>query len=483
MSLHLENIKEEFKPIFYPDSIAVVGASNNERKIGTLFLKNLLRSGFPGKLYPVNRGGGNILGLKAYPNIRDIPDPVEYVIVSIPRAFVLDLLDDCAVKGVKIVHFFTAGFSESGEKEGARIEEEMVRKARRGGFRIIGPNSAGIYSPAVNIPFAPDGVLGEAGSTAFISQSGSLGVRIILSGIACGLHFSKGVSFGNGSDIDSLDFLEYFAQDPETELIGFYVEGLKKGRRFFRLVKEISNEMPIVVWKGGVTEAGAEAAFSHTAALAGSVPIWRAVLKQAGAVGVESLEEFVDTLLAFQHLPFLGGRGVTIVNGLVIGGGGESVTAADTFINFGFEVVPFSDEVKRNLDVLLGQVGTILRNPLDLNAAYGNVELIYRVLKTVSTDPKVHLIIIQENIDILLANGIKEVGSFFLRLVQNLSKPVVVVLEQGSAEAERLAAVKELSKAKIAVFPNLERAAKAIANVNYYFENKGSGLHLLSHRS
>lgn len=465
-----EQTRQQFDSIFHPQSIAVVGASGDERKMGTVFLRNLLDSGFEGRVYAVDRVGGSFRGLPIYPKVSSIPAPsVDYVIVAVPRGSVLDLLDDCLVKKVKAVHFFTAGFSESGEEEGIRLEQEMVNKARKGGFRIIGPNSVGIGSPRANI-WLVDFQEG-AGMVSFMCQSGSLMYKAVYNANSSGLCFGKLVSVGNGCDLDSTDYLEYFAVDPETELIGAYIEGVRDGRRFFQAVKEISKKKPIVIWKGGKTEAGARAAASHTGALAASESVWSAALKQSGAIQVEGMDELTDTLLAFQRLSFLEARRITIVSGLADGGGGESVSAADVCISSGLELPSFDSGTISQLVALLGRVGSILHNPLDVCQAR-SMEIVQRAIEAAAADPNIDLVLIQERVDLLLSmlppGSLNQICDMFLAIKRSQRKPVAIVLERGFAQTEWLAAVRKLSAAQIPVFPTLDRAVKAIANVNRY---------------
>ena len=463
----------ELDTIFYPQSIAIVGVSQDEQKMGNRYLRALLSQGFKGKIYPVNPNSNNILGLKTYPNLQSIPEPVDYVYVTIPRDRVLSLLDDCAAKKVKAVGFFTAGFSETGEKEGIELEKEILKKAQEGGFRIIGPNCLGIYSPRANIPCSVlSGLLGEVGSIAFLSQSGSIILRTVQKGIASGVHFSKAVNFGNGCDLDSIDFLEYFASDPETKVIGAYLEGIRDGSRFLQTIKEISKRKPLVIWKGGKTETGIRAATSHTGALTSSALIWKVALKQAGVIEVHNLEGLVDTLLAFQELPLLRGYAVTVISGLVNGGGGQSVSAADTCGYLGLELPPFRDKTKKQLNALLGQVGTILHNPLDVSQALTRIETIRRAIEIASADQGINLIIIQENVDLILrlqpGKWTEQMSDMIVALRNKRKKPIVVVLEAELAEAERMTMARKLLAAHIPVFPTLERAAKAIANMRQY---------------
>ena len=463
----------EFEAIFYPKSIAVVGASANENKPGGRWVRVLINRGFKGKVYPVNPSESTIFGLKTYPDVSSIPDHVDYVIIAVPRHLVLSILNDCAAKRVKAVQLFTAGFSEAGDEQGIRLEQEIVKKARDGGFRVIGPNCIGVYCPTINLPLGAEGLLGEAGATALIVQSGSLALRGVQSGITCGLHFSKVVSYGNGCDLDSTDFLEYFALDPETEVIGAYLEGAKDGRRLLRDVREISKKKPIVMWKGGRSEAGTKAATSHTGVLASPAFLWKAAFRQAGAIEVNSLEELIDTLYAFQQLSSLAGSGIAIISGLVDGGGGQTVAAADTCTELGLDIPPFSDQAKSQLKALVGEIGSILHNPLDISVVGSNVEKIRRVIEVAMGEEHISLIIVQENLDVMLTllskEWIEKIIDMLIELRKKQTKPIVMVLQPGLSEVERLAIARKLSQAKIPVFPTLERAARAIANMKRYF--------------
>ena len=467
--LNQEKLRQ-FEPIFYPKSIAVVGASKNPLKFGTSYLNALINVGFKGKLYPVNPSGGKISGLEAYTTLRDIPGPVEYVMVCIPAQYVLDLLDDCAAKGVKVVQFFTAGFSETGE-EGRRLEMEMVKKARQGNFRIIGPNCIGVYSPANSMPYGPWRTLGKVGTVAFVSQSGGHAGRIIEIGMRRGIHFSKVVSFGNGCDLDSVDYLEYLAVDPDTKIIGAYLEGVRDGRRFFQLAKEVSRTKPMIIWKGGKTETGAEAAASHTGSLAIPDTIWTAVLKQAGVIKVDSMEELADTLLTFQHFPPFLGHNVAIIAGLAGGGGGESVSTTDACTSVGLNVPPFTEETRSKLKAILPPAGSILRNPLDMGGVGGILEILEKTMEIAVADPRINLVIVNENLDQLVMSLPKErleaMNDIFIRFRQ--IKPLVVVSLPGLAGAGPMAVERKLSDAQVTVYPSLDRAAKAIANMNWYF--------------
>lgn len=470
--LNSEKLKE-LEPIFYPRSIAVVGASRDEKAIGSQWLKGLISCGFKGGLYPINPGGGEVFGLKIYRNLRSIPRMVDLVIVCIPRTAVLDLLGDCAAKEIKAIYFFTAGFSESGDVEWAEVEQEMVRRARQGGFRIIGPNCFGVYSPEHGIPYGPFALRTAMGTVGFISQSsGHLG-KVLEFGLMRGVGFSKAISIGNASDLGSAEVLEYLAVDTKTRIIGLYVEGPTDSRRLFEVMRAACQVKPVVVWKGGRSVAGARAAASHTGALAATAAVWSAALKQVGAVEVGGLDELADTLLLFGKLGALPRSNLGVVCGVTDGGGGEAVLISDACAAVGIDVPTLAEKTKRELASLLGQVGTVLCNPVDLSQRHRDSRVLGRTMELLAAEPQIDLIVVYQNAGVILDSFSKKVtdalNGAIVDFGQKHSKPVVVVLPPGPAEMRRLEIEHSLARAGVPVFPSIERLAKAISNVSRYW--------------
>ena len=249
----------------------------------------MLDNNFPGKLYLINQNGGEILGQKVYKSLLDVPEPIDLVSIHIPRDNVLNIIDDCAAKNVPVIHIFAAGFSESGDHTGFELEDKLLQKAKEKGIHIIGPNSAGIYCPASKIPLGATGMMGENGTIGLICQSGSIAAKLVEVGIARNINYSKGISIGNVIRPDSPDFLEYMADDPETTIIGVYIEGTRNSRRLLNVMKKVTSRKPVIVWKGGRTETGASAAASHTGSIATSATNWSVALKQVGVIEVQSL--------------------------------------------------------------------------------------------------------------------------------------------------------------------------------------------------
>ena len=328
----MQNTPEIFESIFYPGSIAVVGVSREGNKPGNSYLQNLIDGGFKGRLYGVGHAEDRVSGVPIFASVSDIPEPVDFVIVSIPKEGILDLLDECGANGAKVLQVFTAGFTEADEA-GHTLETQMVQKARELGIRIIGPNCIGIgcSEHRMRLMWRPLRRENEPGAVGLLSQSGGNAGFFMEAGMVRGVRFSKVVSFGNGADLNDLDFLEYFAADPKTQIIGAYLEDVSDGRRFLDFLQEITLTKPVVVLKGGLTDAGARTVSSHTASLGGSEAVWKAALSQVGAIRVNTPEEFVDALTTLYHLGRFEGDQAAILSGLVGAGGGACVAAADAW--------------------------------------------------------------------------------------------------------------------------------------------------------
>ncbi|MFX1243303.1 MAG: CoA-binding protein, partial [Promethearchaeota archaeon] len=350
--------------IFHPRSVAVAGASTHEGPGGS-FVGAIKEMGFQGPLYPVNPKATEILGLPCYPRLRDVPGPVDYVISSVPAPVVPELVEDCGVKEVKTLHFFTAGFSETGDRDLAALEKRVVERARELGVRIIGPNCMGLYVPSTGLSFMP-GLPAESGPVAFISQSGANAGEFIRMTALRGLRYSKVISYGNAADLDESDFFAYCAADPETRVIASYIEGVKDGRRFLNAARRAGMAKPVAILKGGRTEAGGRAANSHTGALAGSLEVFDAACRQAGAVRAETMEDLVDITVAMTFLSAFFGRRV----GIIGGGGGQSVLAADEAASAGLEIPALPEDTQEKLRQFTPLAGTSVRNPIDTNVGF-----------------------------------------------------------------------------------------------------------------
>ena len=479
-ALMLTSKADTIDSLFNPRSVAIAGAGS--AGIGQAFLTCLLDSGYKGKIYPLSPKGGEVMGLPVYPSVTDVPDAVDLVIACVPARLAIQLVQDCAAKGVKAVSFYTAGFGERGDQQGRDLEKDLLRTARAGGVRILGPNCVGVYHPKVGLSFSSDNPR-ESGAAALICQSGGNSIYTVRAAACRGIRFSKAVSYGNALDIDESELLTYFRQDSETQVVAAYIEGVKDGRRFYQTLRELTAVKPVVVLKGGRTEAGARAAASHTSALAGSDRVWDRLLHQAGAIRVESTDEIVDMLVAFSYLGVPGGRRV----GVWGGGGGLSVMMLDEFTAADF-VLPASpsrlqQEVWEEIRPFVNtDAGFILNNPFDLttlNSADGH----YRVLKKLATHEGFDLMVGQVSInnsgwphkDFGLSVWPDYFTDAAIRVHRETGKPVAVIIHSVLTNWDSDRAVtlqRKCCDAGLPVFRSIPSAARAMNRFLRYHERR-----------
>lgn len=387
--LHSQKTLPSFDSIFSPRSVAIVGVPRG-LKMGKLFLIALLDQGFPGPLYPVHPSAGTIEGLKAYPNLSAIPGPVDLAIILVPHQEAFPVVTECAAKGVKAAVLFTAGYKETGTAEGQALEDELARVARSGGMRLFGPNCMGLYCPKSGLSFFPQ-LPKESGPVAFVSHSGSLANIIGHVAHERGIRFSKAVSIGNECDVCAWELLDYLADDPDTRVIGAYVEGIKEGRRFLSALKKASSRKPVLLWKVGLTAEGSRAAASHTGAMAGSQEIWDAVTRQGRAVSVVGIEEMLDGLTGFSMLPEHLGDRMAILSGP----GGLAVSAAEAVGNAGLKLAELSAETRSVLSAFVPPTGTSLMNPVDVGlSASIEMDIYARAARALAADPGVDAVVV-----------------------------------------------------------------------------------------
>ena len=459
---------------FTPRSVAVLGASTKERGGGNQFIWSMKDMGYEGTIYPINPNAEEILGIKCYPSLAAVPELPDLVIVAVGAGRAEQALEECIAKGARNIHMFTAGFAETGEEEGAGLAERLREIAARGKLNIVGPNCMGIYSPRGRI--SPWGKLpAEVGPVAMITQSGALGGEFVRLASDHGLRMSKVISYGNGYVLDCTDYLEYFEGDPETKYIAMYLEGVRDGQKLLEMVKRISPKKPVVILKGGLTDAGAKAAASHTGSLAGENAIWDAFFAQSGAIRVDSTEEMVDVLQALVRLPPCSGRGVVLIGGA----GGTGVQAADICARAGLSVPTISEEIQEELRGFIGVAGTSVRNPMDVGMQLRGPEDFVRVLEIVSRDQNIDLIMMVMHV---WARGIRWRGAAtkMYKLLVKFAKephrqPFCVAIRSPSenleSERERLSATKRFLKADIPVFKTIERACRALYKYTGYYRN------------
>jgi acyl-CoA synthetase (NDP forming) len=461
---------ENLHRALHPRAIAVVGA----RKLDDyMWLRNM--STFAGPVYSVNIDEREIPGIEAlgvpnYVRLTDIPGPVDFAVIAVPRRAAPMVLQDAIAKGVAGLTMFTAGFAETGEAEGLQLQQTITELARAADIALIGPNCMGVYHPKLGIRNHIEQPTGEAGNIGFISQSGTHAINFSLYGSSQGLKISKVVSYGNGVVLDSPDYLEYLLQDPETTIIGMYIEGVHDGRRLFDIVKRIPPQKPLLIWRGGQTAAGSRATASHTASLAQSGEVWGALFRQTGAIRVDSLEEMVDTIKALQFLKPTTGQRL----GLVTMTGGPSVVITDTFAKVGLEIPPLTEASYEKFREFFNIIGGSYKNPVDMGMNWAG-ESFQDIMRVLLEDPHIDAVVNDLPLTFLhrrmaLRPDFKErLFATFGEMQQRYSKPLLAVVGFSPFEKEEVDLRRELLEAGVPAFHNFERAARAFRHVSDYY--------------
>jgi len=464
--------------LFRPRSIALAGVSADTGKPGPAqwYLMSLLKFGFKGEIYPVHPAGGEIHALKVYKNVAEIPGEVDYAVSAIAARHTPQFVRNCAAKGVKAVHLFTSGFSEIEDAGGKRLEEEVLQIARESGVRLIGPNCMGIYCPSAGMSFAGDytdqsGFPSRSGPLGLISQSGGNCIYSIREASERGLFFSKAISYGNAADLNECDFLEYLTTDPDTKIIGLYIEGVKDGPRFKQALRRAIKAKPVIIYKAGNTETGARACASHTSAIAGSAATWKAFLRQIGVIQVDSMSELLDISITLAFMPVPRGKNVVVAGS----GGGVGVQAADNITDEGLSLPQLPAELRRTLHDIYGtEAGSIFRNPVDIPPLRSKDQYL-KAAQSIAESKDVDIIIMQFPLDLwalarrsVLMGRFKEVVT---ALKETVSKPLAVVLHNSAtSQARRLEeeARTHFAALELPVYPSISRAARAINRYIWY---------------
>ncbi|MBN1381828.1 MAG: CoA-binding protein [Deltaproteobacteria bacterium] len=461
--------------VFHPKSVAIIGVSPEKPGFASQIMGSLMKANFP-VIYPVNPNYQEAFGFPCYPSVSSIPGPVDHVVVAVPAAKTLELLDDCARKGVVSVHFFSAGFRETGEAQGEVMEEVMLQKARAGGFRIIGPNCTGLFVPGAR--FIPTNRLpATPGPVSFISQSGGHAMDMPFHAGPRGMTFSKVMSYGNALDINECELLEYLTDDDDSEIIAVYIEGVRDGRRFYHVLEEICRKKPVVIYKGGTTDAGFRATQSHTASMTSSAAVFDAACRQVNAIRVDDIDEMIDVLVALRFArPCPAGRNMAVA-GL---GGGPSVLASDQMERIGLHLPPLSPELRAELNKILPTAGAIFSNPLDATNIV-QPDVMYGAMKILGGSPSIHMMLYHMGFHPVTqwGNGRFANAAFLnpaaeaLRKVhEETNKPVLLALGPPSdpTGAEEMFKVQEaFVGAGLPCFHSLEKAALAMLRVENWY--------------
>lgn len=449
--------------LFYPNFIAVIGASPGNREDRFNFFQSLIDSGFAGFVYPVNPRHEQIYGYKTYGNVKDIPEEIDLAIVTVPQELVSQVVKDCVEKEVKFVHIFSSGFAEVGNYQ---QEQELLKIIKGSKTRIIGPNCIGVCCPYIGINYMglPKDKQTNPGNIAFFSQSGGQAISFVLRAFHLGILVDKVISFGNQLDITLDEYVDYFANDSRVQIICGYVEGVKDGRKFFSSLQKATSKKPVLIWKGGITEIGARTAQSHTGALATSSHIWESAMHQAGVISINSFEELFGIVDYFQ----MSNKPSGLRAGVLLGGGGTSVILSDSLTSNGIELPPLDQKTQENILKLIKSVNTFTINPVDLGMFTFYPQIITYCLEIMSNDPNIDFLIFFFSAESFKLYGLQQSWYDIIELIKEkssrLSKPLFVVcpyaitydieLFEMRADAES-----KLRSCGISVFPTAEQIA------------------------
>ena len=399
-----------FEPLMKPRTVAVIGASASGSNRANLFIDKLRAFGYAGKIYPVHVSADEVEGMKAYRSVGDIPEPVDYAYVAIPAKAVPGAM--AAAKGnLKFAHITSSGFAEI--EGGESLQNELLSAAHGAGVRLLGPNCNGGYSPEGRITLA-HGASEELGNVAIISQSGGMSVDMLRRGGAQGIRFRSIMALGNSTDIGPSDLLQYHLADPKTKVIGFYLESIENGRRFFETLKRARGKKPMVLLKGGQTQDGSRAVGSHTGTLAGDNAAWVALCRQTGMVLAQTLDEFLNMLLAFQM--FEPNKARVTENIVMLGnGGGASVLGVDAFSRRGLRVPALSAETREALKALELAAGAGTTNPIDVSRAAltkDNAQAVEDIVRITLAHEALDAFVLHVNMPVILtqAQGVDDVA-------------------------------------------------------------------------
>ncbi len=453
---------------FNPRVVAVIG---DKKETNFMWLRG--QKDFKGKLYSVQIDPKEIegikeLGVENHTSLMDIPEPVDFAIVAVPRSAALRVLADLISKNVGAAHFFTAGFSETDTEEGREMERKLTEMAEAANFHLVGPNCMGIFSPKVGVRNA-EVSFNTVGPVGFISQSGNHTINFIQEAHIQGLDINKAVSFGNGIVLDSADYLDYFVNDPDIKVIGMYIEGVKDGSGFLKSLKAATEKKPVVIWKGGRTEEGVRAIVSHTGSLAIPQKVWESAVRQCKAVQVERMEEMIDTLKALLFLKPVKGDRVAAVGG----SGGGSVAVADAFAEAGLTLPPFSKESHDEFASFWINIGGGYKNPVDTyNANRREMRRILDILERDTNTDNIALLFFARPAGPAGGPPMDAQLNPMLDLQNRTNKPVIAVISSAS-DPRSIEAVNnlmaKLQAGGIPTFPGMERGGKALKNaVDYY---------------
>ena len=454
----MERGLEAMEAIFNPESVAIIGASDNPGKLGSHVMKSLTQGRYPGRIYPVNPGKDEILGIKTYPSLSQVPDTVDLSIIVLPAEQVPRIIKECQEKDVKGIVLITAGFKEIEDKRGETLQREITELAYQSGIKIVGPNTFGIVNLhlPLNASFTPEFSLVEKGGISFVSQSGGMSHLMAFLSLQDKVGFSKIIGLGNRCNVDFGEAVEYLIQDSQTKVIAIYMEGIDHPKKLMEVAKRGNREKPILVYKVGRSSTSDKASQFHTGSLAGKHEIYEGAFKQAGILAVGSSEELLDAAKALTMCPLPEGNKVAVLSGQA----GPGMAACDVCEMEGLMIPPFSMETQKRVEELLPPLA-IRTNPVDMGPAWYDSEAIKGIVQTVLEDKNIDAIILC----IMFASANRSAVGILtdLLLERRTNKPILCCFSSptGIWDDE----INRLERSGIPNYSTPERAAKTLVNL------------------
>ena len=456
---------ERLRRALAPKVVAVIG---DKQASGYTWLRSLQT--FDGPLYSVQVDENEIpgieeMGIPNYKSLTDIPERVDFAVCAVPRQVAPFIVQGCVDADVGGVTLFTSGFAETGEELGVELQQRIYDIAAPSGLALIGPNCMGLHVPGLGVRFNRDQPHGVQGNVGVVSQSGTHGMNFSLTGAAHGIYASTLVSFGNGIILEAADYLEYLAEDPQTDVIAMYIEGARDGRRLFETLRRVAAQKPTVIWKGGQTAGGGRAIGSHTASLASDQAIWDAMIRQVGAAAAHNLDELIDIVKATLLCKRPQGEQL----GLIAMTGGQSVVLTDAFEKAGWRVPTLSEDSYGQLSEFFNIIGGSYRNPLDAAGTIGqDPKHLDTILDILDADANVDAVAMELSATFMARRWQDKPEEFdnligsLKRFQQSSAKPFLAALHPSHQEEAALTARRRLQEEGIPTFASFERAANAL---------------------
>lgn len=449
------SVSAQFHSVFYPESVAIVGASPDFKRLGYHCMSSLIMSGFKGRIYPIHPSLAEIAGFTAYPSVKFIPGKVDLAIVAVRASIVPSILDECIEKGVKGIVLITAGFKEIDDKAGAELQEQIATRANEANIKIIGPNTFGMVNLHANLnaSFTPEFSLTPKGNISLVSQSGGFCHLIGPLAMAKGVGFSKIIGIGNRCNVDFADILDYLNDDQDTRVIMMYIEGTDDAHRLFQVASRVTRHKPVVAIKAGRFGAKDKAAYAHTGSMAGEYAVYAGAFEQAGIVLVDSSTELLDAAEALILCPLPKGNRVAVISAQA----GPGIIASDICEQYGLVISQVSTSTRQRIEELLPPLA-MRANPIDLGPAWYDCETMRKVIEAVLTDEKIDGLILYAAYASANEPLLREISS--LLKSQTCNKPVISCFP--SPAGIWVEEKHELQEGGVALYPTPEHAAKAM---------------------